>query len=117
MARKKRKQLERPLINIMLILFFGLALFDTSGMVKRAFSENKTTALIAGLYFIGALASLIGLLLNQRKMWLWSLISILLLGALAYLISIIAKAWIIGIVVMLVFWFKADNRRWHKLKF
>ena len=116
MARK-RKPLDRPLINIMMILFFGLALYDTGGMVSRTISEEKIHAMYAGLYFIAALISLIGLLLNQRKIWLWILVTALLGAGLAYLISIIAKAWIIGIGVMIFFWLKTNNRRWHQLPF
>ncbi|MFC1467751.1 hypothetical protein ACFLQY_03575 [Verrucomicrobiota bacterium] len=117
MARKKKTHIQRPLINLVLIMFFGLAMYDSAGMAFRSFSEGTARAAIAALYFIGALASFIALLCNQRKTWLWLLVAALLGSGLAYLIKLQAIVWIIGISVMLVLWVKSDNRKWHKLRF
>jgi lysylphosphatidylglycerol synthetase-like protein (DUF2156 family) len=115
MARTKRKRAQCPLINLVLILFFVFAMNDSGTMARNAFSENITHATLAALYLIGSLLSLIALILKQRGILLWVLVTILLTGGLIYLISLKAIAWICAITVLLIFWLKADNRQWHRL--
>ena len=114
---KKRKRPERPLINLILILFYGLAMFDSGGMTARALTNDLPRAILAAVYFIGSATAFVALLMNRRTAWLWLLVNLLLGAGLAYLISIRAFAWIIGITVMLTFWCLKNNRKWHRIKF
>lgn len=109
--------MERPLINLILVLFFGLALFDSGNLVARSFPGNLLRTASASLYFLGALTSIIALVRNDRGLWLWLLITTLLIYGLAYLINRTAITWMIGIAVMLFFWVRSNNRRWYRLKF
>lgn len=117
MARRRKKSTERPMINLILILFLGLALYDSGNMAVRSFADELPRAIAASAYCSGALISFTGLLLNRRTLWLWLLITALLGTGLAYLISIQAVTWIIGLAVMLFFWLKSNNRRWHRIRF
>ena len=117
MARKKKTYTERPLINLVLIMFFGLAMYDSGSMVIRSLSEEIPHADIASAYFAGALISFVALLRNKRAIWLWLVVTVLLGCGLAYLITLKAFVWIIGIAVLLLLWLKTNNRKWHKLRF
>lgn len=117
MSRTKKRPMSRPLINAILILFFALAMYDSGRMTYLLYNKTDTIhAAMAGAYFLGALIAAVALLRDRHGIWLWLLITILLVCGLAYLSAIMAKTWIIGMGVMLFFWIRGNNRKWHGVK-